>query len=54
MPRLHIIDRLVNPKALSNQPKFISEPDYAAKAEKDGYSAGFLVKGYTRKVLVQN
>lgn len=54
LPRLHILDRSINPKALTLQPKALSEPDIEARIarQKDGSQAGFLVRAFTKKVLV--
>lgn len=54
LPRLHIIDKTVNHEAMQLQAKTLNDPDFLQSLKDKNQSIGYLIKGFTKRVLVQN
>jgi len=54
LPRLHLIDRSANPEALQLQAKKLNDAAYLQGLREKNQSIDYLIRGFTKKVLVQN
>ena len=52
LPELHLIDRAVNPDAMKLQVRKLTDPAYLNTIKDQRVE--YLIKGFTKRVLVQN
>jgi len=54
LPKLHIIDKTVNHEAMQLQGKMLNDQDFLQQLKDKNQPIGYLIKGFTRRVLIQN
>lgn len=54
LPKLHIIDKTVNHEAMQLQGKMLNDAEFLQSLKEKNQPVGYLIKGFTRRVLIQN